>query len=136
MAQRPCIRTNGFPALAVFFGWVVIDTKREMTDEAYQGWKNYETWLVALWLDNEASSYRYWRDAAGWHRVTAAETVQVRQCRWTSKEATRFNLADQLKQEVGDSKPLTVPSMYSDLLDAALSAVDWHEIARNILEED
>ena len=27
-------------------------------DKTYNGWSTYETWAVALWLDNERSSYR------------------------------------------------------------------------------
>ena len=29
---------------------------------AYNGWSNYETWNVALWLDNDEGSYNYWQD--------------------------------------------------------------------------
>jgi len=25
---------------------------------AYNGWTNYETWAVALWIDNDEDSYR------------------------------------------------------------------------------
>ena len=31
-------------------------------EKGYNGWKNYETWLVALWIDNEQSSYSYARE--------------------------------------------------------------------------
>ena len=30
----------------------------------YNGWANYETWIVKLWLDNEETSYRFWGDMA------------------------------------------------------------------------
>ena len=30
----------------------------------YNGWKNYETWAAALWIDNDSSSYDYWLEAA------------------------------------------------------------------------
>ena len=31
-------------------------------DKRYNGWKNYETWNVALWIGNEEGSYNYWRE--------------------------------------------------------------------------
>ena len=35
-----------------------------MTNNTYNGWKNYETWNVALWLQNDEGLYnmaRNWR---------------------------------------------------------------------------
>ena len=30
-----------------------------MSDKRYNGWTNYETWLVSLWADNDEASYRH-----------------------------------------------------------------------------
>ncbi len=54
---------------------------------------------------------------------------------WTALEAARFNLADQLKKEVTDGSPLHEPSLYTDLLLASLSNVDWLEIVDNWMSE-
>ena len=35
-----------------------------LTDETYNGWTNYETWNVALWLGNDGSLY----ELAGMYR--------------------------------------------------------------------
>ena len=35
-----------------------------LTDETYNGWTNYETWNVALWLGNDESLY----ELAGMYR--------------------------------------------------------------------
>src|SRR3954447_22707483 len=86
----------------------------------YNGWANYETWAVKLWLDNEEPSYRYWTEAArDWH----------------GREDAARGLAGQLKEELSESNPLDEPSLYSDLLWAALGEVDWHEIAESYLDE-
>jgi hypothetical protein len=34
------------------------------TNEGYNGWTNYETWCVSLWIDNEEPSYRHWQAVA------------------------------------------------------------------------
>ena len=31
-------------------------------DQRYNGWTNYETWAVKLWMDNEEGFYRAWQD--------------------------------------------------------------------------
>ena len=33
-----------------------------MSDKSYNGWKNFETWVVNLWLTNEQYPYEYWMD--------------------------------------------------------------------------
>ena len=32
-----------------------------MADETYQGWTNYETWAVSLWINQDEAMYRYLR---------------------------------------------------------------------------
>ena len=35
-----------------------------MTDKEYNGWTNYETWNVALWIDNERGTQNDRRERA------------------------------------------------------------------------
>jgi hypothetical protein len=104
-------------------------------DRTYNGWTNYETWCVALWLDNEQGSYHYWREQAEEHWKNAPSCEQVRKGIWTREEAAKFNLADQLRDEIRENAPLQEASMYSDLLTSALDEVNWNEIAGNWLED-
>ena len=100
----------------------------------YNGWTNYETWCAKLWMDNDRGSYDYWLERT--REVLAdAEPTQV----WTKQDAARIRLEQELKEwhdehrPDGDS-PLSGPSsVYTDLLGAALSEVNWREIAESML---
>lgn len=109
----------------------------EKKDEVrgYQGWTNYETWTVSLWLDNEQSSYHFWREKAARSREEAPNSSQVHRGIWTTEEAAMFRLAEQLKAAIKGASPLQELSMYGDLLSAALSEVHWTEIAEHWLND-
>ena len=102
-----------------------------MTQEVktYNGWKNYETWVTKLWMDNDEAGQNLQREWVGTAKNTPKNEV------WTREETTRFTLADLMKEYVEDNSPLEGDaSMYTDLLKAAMSEVNWEEIAGNILE--
>ena len=104
-------------------------------DKKHEGWTNYETWTVALWMNNDALSQRYWREAAGEARSEAPTCKQVADRIWTKDEAVRFLLADWIKEDIAGEAPTKEPSVYSDLLQAALDSVNWQEIADHLLED-
>lgn len=76
----------------------------------YNGWTNYETWCVNLWLTNDQASYF---------------TI----CSLPDAEAIK-DYVDQLRcyEEVS--------GMFADLLTSALQSVNWHEIYDGLHEED
>jgi hypothetical protein len=98
--------------------------------KTYNGWTNYETWNVALWIDNEEGSYRYWRRAAqeAYDEAEASEHL-------TREENAERDLADRLKGEMSEAAPDLGASCWADLLGAALSEVNWDEIAHGMIEE-
>jgi hypothetical protein len=52
------------------------------------------------------------------------------------KERACYQLANELKEMVEDGNPLaSEASVYSDLLNASISEVNWKEIANNLLGE-
>lgn len=95
-----------------------------MENKTHNGWTNYETWAVALWLDNQESSYRYWR-------AVAQETIQLTKLLEERREEAGTTLADRIKDEILDGIPTAITGFYADLLQAALEEVNWLEIAEN-----
>jgi hypothetical protein len=97
----------------------------------YNGWTNYETWNVALWWDNDQGSYneRCERVQEAYEATDEDATPGERR-----EEAAR-TVADWLKEATNEMAPDLGASLYADLLGAALSEVNWDEIANNWLEE-
>ena len=108
-------------------------TDGTMNEKTYNGWVNYETWTAALCIDQDQSSYHYWREEAIRHRKESPTCQQVRDRIWTVEEAAKFNLADALKEHFHEGTPQVEPVVYSDLLEAALSEVKWSDIAEHLL---
>lgn len=93
----------------------------QQQDTSYNGWTNYPTWCVNLWLGNEEPLYREALDYAKWHADKSADP--------------RNGLASSLKRWVCDDlSPDLGASFPADLLSYALGEVDWYEIADAWLE--
>ncbi len=99
-----------------------------MTEKSYNGWTNYETWLVAWWIDNEQGSYQDRCSAADEYWTVNRDKVDRSVC-------TRIALSDWIRDYVTDMIPDSVQGFISDLVNSALSEVDWNEIADNWLSE-
>ena len=108
----------------------------EEKEQRYNGWTNYETWAVALWLDNDENNCIYWASVADQCKAKATEAEQVAAGTWTVYESARFSLAEQLKEDIESRSPLEEASLYSDLLNSAIQSVNWDEIASAQLDED
>lgn len=102
-----------------------------MEQQKYNGWTNYETWNVKLWLDNDEGSNNYWNERAQ-EIFNDSESDKT----FTREENACNELADQLKSEIEENNPLNdEASLYSDILRANLSSVNWYEIAQAYIEE-
>lgn len=90
-------------------------------DKKYNGWANYETWLVNLWIDNDFGS-DYWQEVAKelWDEDDPDKSQRL--------------LADQMENEIAEHMP-DLKGLYADMLNAAFSEVDWDEIAGHYVEE-
>lgn len=100
----------------------------------HNGWSNYESWLVALWIDNDEGSYTYWREAAHY----AFEDDQEGDEPSRQRLAKLQDLARRLEEEHAESMSHRLGSdadVYTDLLRAALSEVSWVEVAEHLMAE-
>ena len=79
-------------------------------DRKYNGWTNYETWCVNLWFENDEGLYR--------------------DLLYLAQEADNvYDLSQDIKAMVEEWTP-EVTGLFADLINAALSEVDWQEIAQ------
>jgi hypothetical protein len=102
-----------------------------MKDERYNGWTNYETWLVSLWSDNDETSYRR-RKRLAQDTWNDAEADSV----FTREERATIDLAESLQSETEHTNPMkNNASLWADLMGAALAEVNWYEIAEHLIQE-
>jgi hypothetical protein len=80
---------------------------REQTE--YNGWSNYETWLVSLWLDNDRLTYN------------ALEAIKAEDLSVHSK-------AEELEELVRELYEFEPVGIVADFVNAAFGRVNWVEI--------
>jgi hypothetical protein len=92
-------------------------------EKGYNGWRNYETWAVKFWMDNDEGSRRFY------------EGITRDYIKICNKGNAAHSLSEAIKDEVCCAGPDLGASMYADLLGAALDSVDWREIAESLIED-
>ena len=110
-------------------------------EKRYNGGSNYETWCAHLWIGNDQGSNEYTDERAQeCYRQAIQAQIDERDGIDLDKatDEAAYELARRLKDEWDDSAepPRKVDgTMYADLLNAALSEVDWDEIADAYMTE-
>tara|TARA_Y100000310_G_C20581682_1_gene763322 strand:+ start:149 stop:511 length:363 start_codon:yes stop_codon:yes gene_type:complete len=92
----------------------------------YNGWTNWETWLVNLWLNNDEIAYNYWDGRA------------IECSNFDSRLSATTLLAVELEQSHTDELASSVEKTFgwiTDLVSGCLQDVNWREIAGHLLEE-
>lgn len=94
----------------------------KMEDTKYQGWANYQTWNVKLWLDNEQGTYN---DMYSY--VESTKSVQ-QLSEWIEDYVQELRYST-----YGDAA--NAASMFTDILNNALANVNWREIAQSYIDD-
>jgi hypothetical protein len=105
-------------------------------DTRYNGWTNYETWAVALWMDNEQGTQEYFHDMA---REAIANNADKAPNPFSNDPNTnvRYELVQRLKahyDEEAEQFMANQASVFADLINSALGSVNWYEIANHLLD--
>ena len=89
----------------------------KMNHNEYNGWYNYETCVVALWLQNDSGSCAYWEEV-------------------TNECDDVYELSQRIKDEIQEGDPTAdESSLYSDLMSAAISECNFNEIAHHFWDD-
>lgn len=107
-----------------------------MTQKEYNGWYNYETWLLKLWIDNDEGGQSYWNGRAqeAYDDAKADRT-------FTKEERAKLDLADAIREHFEEAEADILDragiqsSFWADMLGAALSEVNWYEIASHMIDD-
>jgi len=106
-----------------------------MESREYQGWTTYETWAVALWLDNDQALYDHARRLTRWAWQEALTSRHMQEWGFTQQEAAISRLAEVLRDFIEERNPVTEASVYADLMNAAICEVNWREVAESYIKE-
>jgi hypothetical protein len=107
-----------------------------------RGWTNFETWTVNQRLMSEAASASHWSEVASAINEKHCSLVQVDEATFPAIQAVvleceakaRDELAACLREDALANIEIG-SGVYRDLLTHALERVNWHEVARHMLED-
>lgn len=99
-----------------------------MDNKEYNGWTNYETWLVALWLGNE-------------------QYYQERCNEMALEDRDAYSLGKQIEEMLDSDHPFHgdnaseegkrfAASFWADLINSAMKEVDFTEIAEHYINDN
>ena len=104
--------------------------------EKHNGYTNYETWVVHLWISNNEIEQDFYED------LTISAYMDSEDTKYLSKnEEARRKIVESLKgiyeEEIDGilEKSNTRSTVWSDLIEKSISNVNWHEIADHMLED-
>jgi hypothetical protein len=102
------------------------------SDDTYNGWTNWETWLVNLWIDNDQGLYEHCLMLAR-EEISANTALADGSIHPLNKKLSAINLSGILREQFDEWAP-DVEGLYRDLMNGALRDVNYLEIATHLSE--
>ncbi len=108
-----------------------------MNDKTYNGWTNYETWAVGMYLDGNYTG------SGTYEHVVELVQANLSFQHLEADGIERRRIADHLEAFIrdetdpcgyGNDDATELNPLVSDLLGASLSSVDWYELAEAWIE--
>lgn len=115
-------------------------------DTTHNGWKNFETWVTASRFQDDEQENDAWRDRAAGLLASPTDILRRRHERYgqfanamddvTDAQFVAIELAEEIKDRIEEEacKLLGAAGLFTDLLNAAISEIDWLEIANYYVE--
>lgn len=104
-------------------------------DKKYDGFQNYETWCVSIWVNNDRQVYECCREDARRAVHDAAQLPHANAEEGSLRLAAITLLASKLSEKMHSTHVDQAPNRFGDLLRAALGRVEWTQIAESFLDE-
>lgn len=116
----------------------------EHRKDGYQGWTNYETWSVNLYMENDAGDAARWLEDAKTALDDAEpvySTADPTRVLFTRKQIATFTLSETMKEVFGEEADRCFEllggceSVMAQLHTGAVGVVEWREVARHWIDK-
>ena len=83
---------------------MTVSYQAEIAEKGYNGWANYETWNVALWIQNDERLYHLARELGNYEAFVDYVTEGFRNSKtpdgvkWNSKKVNQVEIAEMFEE--------------------------------------
>ena len=96
------------------------------TGEKYNGYNNYETWMIALWIDND----QYYQEAV--HELAEQHADDDGDHDLGGYSSAIKDFVEEMPDVAG---AIEKGGIVADMVNSTLSSVDWYELAEMYMKE-